>query len=309
VNMTIRPCLSACLLIGVAAVLLHCAAQEEEDPRETAWKQQYQAGSSAFQDGRYAAAEEHWRQALDLARAFPEQDPRRHRTLDDLAHLCVVTARPAQAESLYAELLDLQQRTAPYSQGVPTTLDRLADVYRTQQQPARAESLYARLLILQEDADPRNPNIPSTLGKLADLYAEQGRVLAADSLATRAMALKFHHQGYMHFIGRRNREAETFYRRALGVQERKLGSDHPDLARTCYDLGALYELQRNLAQAETFYRRALGIQERNASPERIQTLERLAGLLDRTDHSQEAQTLRDRATELRARGASGDPRQ
>ena len=299
----------ALLLAGLVAWTVSCDSPEPEDPQETAWQRHRQTGAEAFQQGRYADAETAWRQALDLARTFPERDLRLHRALDDLARLSAVTARPARAESLYAELLALQQRTDPHGRGVLATLDHLADVYRTQKEPARAESLYARLLALQENADPRHPNIPFTLGKLADLYAEQGRFLPADSLANRAMALKFHHQGHGYFINRNNKLAESFYRRALAIQERKLSRDHPDLARTCYDLGLLFEVQEEFAQAESFYRRALAIQEKNAHPELRQTLDQLANLLDRTDRSQEARTLRDRAAEGHPHGASDNTSQ
>ena len=298
------------LRLGVWTFLIAaCGSPKPEDPQAAAWQRHHQTGTETFQQGRYADAEIAWEQALDLARRFPEHDLRLHRTLDDLARLSVVVARLARAESLYAELLDLQQRTDPHGRGVLATLGRMADVYRKQKEPARAESLYVHLLALQENGDPRNPDIPSILGKLADLQGEQGHFLAADSLATRAMALKFHHQGYVHFVGRRNREAEAFYRRALDIQERKLGSYHPDLARTCYDLGLLYELREDFAQAETFYRRALDIQEENTHPDLPRTLDQLAGLLDETDRSLEAQTLRDRAAEVRLRNGSGDPRQ
>lgn len=287
------------LSIG-SLILAGCGSRENPDPRETAWQRYHQEGLGAFQQGQYARADTAWQKALEVASGFLPEDPRRQRTLDDLARLCVATGQIARAENLYTELLDLQQQTDPYSRSVPATLGRLADVYRTQKEPARAESLYARLLALQEKANPRHPDIAFTLGKLADLYAEQGRFLAADSLASRAMALKFHQQGYTHFISRRNREAEVFYRRALDIQERKLAGNHPDLARTCYDLGLLFEVQEKFAPAEIFYRRALAIQESIGHPERFQTLDQLAGLLEKTDRSQEAALLREQASTARA---------
>ena len=292
----------ALLLAGLAAWTVACGSREAEDPQVNAWKRHRQEGQVAFEQGRHGQAEASWQQALDLARIFPAQDLRLRRTLDDLARLYAITGRTARAESLYTELLDLQRQIDPDGQGTASTLDCLADIFRSRNELTRAETLYVRLLALQEAADPPDPDISTTLAKLANLYGSQNRFLAADSLVTRAMALKLHHQGYMHFVGRRNRQAETFYRRALAVQEKKLGHDHPDLARTCYDLGLLCELQENLAEAERFYRRALAVQEKNSHPELPQTLCQLAELLEKTDRSPEAKALRERATTIRLHG-------
>ena len=67
---------------------------------------------------------------------------------------------------------------------------------------------------------------------------------AADSLAQRAHAL---------FLQGQYQRAAPLYHNALALQ----AGDHPDLARTCYYLGRLYDVQDRYRQAEHFYRRAL----------------------------------------------------
>ena len=51
------------------------------------------------------------------------------------------------------------------------------------------------------------------------------------------------------------------YHNALALQ----AGDHPDLARTCYYLGRLYDAQDRYRQAEHFYRRALAASPRQRS--------------------------------------------
>ncbi|WP_437667284.1 tetratricopeptide repeat protein [Sorangium sp. So ce1182] len=50
--------------------------------------------------------------------------------------------------------------------------------------------------------------------------------------------------------------------RALGIQEKVLGSEHPLVARSLNDLAALYAAKGDHARAEPLYQRALGIQEK-----------------------------------------------
>jgi len=258
------------LLVGLGAwlpLLWTCNSQEAEDPQAASWTLHYQTGISAFQQGRHAEAEKSWRLALDDAGAFPEQDSRLHRTLDQLAHLYVV-----------------------------------------QGQTTRAESLYQRLLAIQEDhLGPDDPRTAATLGKLADVYRAQDQFHRADSLSKRAMALKLRGQGYAHFVRGRNRPAERFYRRALAIQEKNLGAAHPDLARTCYDLALLYEVQDALGPAERFYRRALAIQEKNlgaAHPDLARILDQLASILKKAGRRKEAIAAAGRARSIRAQPSS-----
>jgi len=232
------------LLVGLGAwlpLLWTCNSQEAEDPQAASWTLHYQTGISAFQQGRHAEAEKSWRLALDDAGAFPEQDSRLHRTLDQLAHLYVVQGQTTRAESLYQRLLAIQEdHLGPDDPRTAATLGKLADVYRAQDQFHQAESLYQRLLAIQEKGlEARDPGIAATLGKLADVYRAQDQFHRADSLSKRAMALKLRGQGYAHFVRGRNRPAERFYRRALAIQEKNLGAAHPDLARILDQLASI----------------------------------------------------------------------
>ena len=50
-------------------------------------------------------------------------------------------------------------------------------------------------------------------------------------------------------------EADEFYRRALAINEKIYGSEHPDVAITVNNLGALRQEGNRLGDAEAFHRR------------------------------------------------------
>jgi tetratricopeptide (TPR) repeat protein len=87
-------------------------------------------------------------------------------------------------------------------------------------------------------------------------------------------------------------QAEPLYQRALTVQERVLGPEHPHTLRTIHDLATLYRNQGKYEQAEPLYQRALTVQERVLGPEHPHTVasrEAYTNLL-RVMHGQEPVT-------------------
>ena len=57
-------------------------------------------------------------------------------------------------------------------------------------------------------------------------------------------------------------DAEGLYKRALTIQEKALGTSHPDVAQALGSLAVVYELQGKYADAEALYKRALAIREK-----------------------------------------------
>ncbi|KZP03768.1 TPR-like protein [Athelia psychrophila] len=97
--------------------------------------------------------------------------------------------------------------------------------------------------------------------------------------------------------GRYN-EAETLYERALGVQERLLGADHPETLATVHSLAILYEQQGRYDEAEVLYHRALGGQERQLGanhPATLATVHNLALLYEQQGRYDEAEVSYHRA--------------
>ena len=65
----------------------------------------------------------------------------------------------------------------------------------------------------------------------------------------------------------RYEEAEPLLQRALGISEKALGPDHPDVGTTLHNLAGLYQDQGRYEEAEPLYQRALGIREEALGPD------------------------------------------
>ena len=90
------------------------------------------------------------------------------------------------------------------------------------------------------------------------------------------------------------REAEPYLREAMAIDERCLGSSHPDLARRLSHLAGLLHVTGRLSEAETLYRRALAIDEEAGDPDDpnlSRDLSNLAGVLGATNRLVEAESL------------------
>jgi len=89
--------------------------------------------------------------------------------------------------------------------------------------------------------------------------------------------------------------AEAVLRKALHLEEGRLGSDHPSLASDLYNLGVLCYALDKYADAEFFLTRAWMIEKRHLGklhPETVSTLNLLSELyFDEGYHSEEARTV------------------
>ena len=95
--------------------------------------------------------------------------------------------------------------------------------------------------------------------------------------------------------------AEPLYRRALAIDERSYGPDHPNVALVLNNLALLFRANNRPSEAEPLYRRALAIDERNYGPDHPNValkLNNLAELLKATNRLVEAEPLMRRALEI-----------
>ena len=108
-------------------------------------------------------------------------------------------------------------------------------------------------------------------------------------------------------------QAESLYKRALAVQEKALGSDHPQVASHLQGLAHFYreqctfpndECQYANAKLEPLYKRVLAIQEKALGPEHpkvARSLNNLAVLYNAQGRDDEAKKLFARAKRIRAK--------
>ena len=88
--------------------------------------------------------------------------------------------------------------------------------------------------------------------------------------------------------------AESSYKQALTIREKKLGPNHPRTASTYYQLAQLYVKVERFEEAEVCYQNALSIQEHIFGPDHpavIRVLDQYTKLLRRLSRISEAQVL------------------
>jgi eukaryotic-like serine/threonine-protein kinase len=99
-------------------------------------------------------------------------------------------------------------------------------------------------------------------------------------------------------------EAKTLLERALTIQERALGPEHPDLTRSMNELANVYEDLGEFEGAKALHERALALRERalgSEHPEVATGLHDLAGAHDEMGSYEEAKALYERALTIRER--------
>ena len=104
-------------------------------------------------------------------------------------------------------------------------------------------------------------------------------------------------------------EAEPLKRRALAIDEMRLGPDHPGVATKLNNLARLLHDTNRLAEAEPLMRRALAIDEKSFGPDHPRVairLNNLAGLLQATSRLAEAEPLMRRALAIAEKSLGPD---
>jgi tetratricopeptide (TPR) repeat protein len=104
-------------------------------------------------------------------------------------------------------------------------------------------------------------------------------------------------------------EAEPLFHRALAIDKKSLGADHPDTAQSLNNLAALYHRQGHYDQAEPLYQRALEIDENSLGadhPATATALNNLAEVYRNQHHYDRAEPLYQRAIAIREKALGPD---
>jgi tetratricopeptide (TPR) repeat protein/CHAT domain-containing protein len=129
-----------------------------------------------------------------------------------------------------------------------------------------------------------------------------GSAFAQDHQAELAEAKKLDNQALTLYKAGRYDEAIVLAKRLLAIQEKALGSEHPDVANSLNRLAVLYNDKGDYAQAEPLYKRALAIFEKTLGlehPDAANSLNNLAGLYRNKGDYAQAEPLYKRALAIR----------
>lgn len=111
-------------------------------------------------------------------------------------------------------------------------------------------------------------------------------------------SLSLHNFGALYNLQGNYSQAETFYRKALGMREKALGLKHPDVAATLTGLAVSYSYQGRYTEATPLVKRALEINEKTFGPDHPTVLklsQDYSNLLRKVGRTKEAAEARAKA--------------
>jgi CHAT domain-containing protein/Flp pilus assembly protein TadD len=209
-----------------------------------------------------------------------------------------------EAETLHHQVLAIHEKTlGPMHPTTANSMSNLGRVLDLQGKYAEAEKMYRQSLAVREKVLGRDhPDVATNLNNLAKVMQDLGKDQSISVSEARARARTGAAVGAL-------TEIETMYRRALAIQDRSLGREHPSTALTLNNLGGLFAVRGDFAQAEQMQRAALGTMEKvfgEQHPDTAAVLTSLALALDNQGKIVEAEATYRRAIEISRK--SGNPR-
>ena len=207
-----------------------------------------------------------------------------------------------EAESLQQRVVQIHEKAVGAEHALTaTSISNLGNVLYLQGKFADAEQVHRRALAIRTKVlGAGHPDTATSLNNLANVLFEQGK---DEQLAPSEQRARARDQIRVFT------ETEGLYRRALAIQETALGAEHPAIAATLNNLGALLDQGGRHSEAEPLQRRALAVLEKGLGPlhpDTAATLTTLAVSLDRQGKLVEAESTYRRAVET-SRNA-GNPR-
>ena len=198
-----------------------------------------------------------------------------------------------KAEELGFSVQELASAIDAWTKSVEDLYDKgLAALYEGRYAEA---SGYIKQSIASPTGDVLNRYVP-----LARAEYEQGHYPAAESALRKVLAVHNDDPIVLNNLGvvlkaqARYGEAELLYQRALKIDEKALGPEHPQVATYLNNLAALYYAQGKYSEAEPLFQRALKIDEKALGPEHpgvARDLNNLALLYDEQSKYAEAEPL------------------
>ncbi len=218
------------------------------------------------------------------------------------AHELAGRGQYQEAESLHYRVVAIHEKTLGKEHPVTaTSLSNLGNVLYLQGKFKEAEAVHRRALAIREKVlGAQHPDTATSMNNLANVLQEQGRDELLPPSESRAQA-RFNLQAYT--------ETESLFRKALAIQERTLGPEHPATANTLNNLSTYLDRRGRTEEAEPLQRRALAILEKRLGPLHPDTaamLTTLAVMLDRQGKLTESEALYRKAVEIARR--AGNPR-
>ena len=228
---------------------------------------------------RMAEAEPLYRRALAIdERSYGPDHPDVATDLNNLAQLLQATNRMAEAEPLYRRALAIDERSyGPDHPDVAIDLNNLAELLQDHEPHGGGRAAVSpgagdRRAVVRS-RPPRRRHPPQQPGPAAPGHEPDGGGRAAVSpgagdrravVRSRPPRVARDLNNLAELLQATNRmaEAEPLYRRALAIDERSYGPDHPDVATDLNNLALLLQATNRMAEAEPLMARAVRVLSR-----------------------------------------------
>lgn len=158
---------------------------------EAAWSAQRTQAFALFREGKTAQAIESLKEVARQAEGFGPKDPRRGKSLGELAEMQRQTQALADAERNFIQAIDFLEKLGPnHRNDLAPVITNLATLYFAQGNGLRAEGLYRRALeIWQSTISSEDKRLAPLLFNLATLRRSAGSNDEARSLFSKALAI------------------------------------------------------------------------------------------------------------------------
>lgn len=198
------------------------------------------AGAAHLALAQYEASKASFEQALPIILSSSDTSAEdKSAAYNNLAEALREQGRYDLALPLYQQALELVEATyGANSREAADATAALALAYHGQGELDRAEPLYRRALAILDHEGAEDSYLAGLLGNMADV------MWRLDHLE----------------------EAEALARRALAIETRELGSDHPNVAGSLNTLGVIQDTAKHYDQALDSYERALAIRVASLGP-------------------------------------------
>jgi hypothetical protein len=212
--------------------------------------------------------------------------------LDEMAFSYSAHAKYRQAEELFQRAIKI--RESLHGENHPNvigSLKKLSQMYRRQNRSSQAKELCLRIVeITEASPDSNYEDLRAAHTELALLLMSEKDTAAEAIVYRHVLEIIEQKVGADHFdaaevmIQLANlpctaaNEAEELYKKALSIQEKHYGPDHPALVNTLSYLASHYYRQQKLKWAEPLYERALTIGEQTQGRENSAVLSSMANV-------------------------------
>lgn len=229
-----------------------------------------------------------------------------------------------QAEKTWlASIKVLQNNHGHDNYQLALPMQNLAMFYQQRERDEEAKTLILKsLAIMEAEFGSTSARLIGVLNNLGSICIAQNYEEEAVTHLTRAVdivrqsfgsnpseyARALNNLGVMFDRLRKHDEAQPILEESLAIREVTFGKEHPETATGCKNLGVNYFFQNRHAEAEDLYQKALAIREKEYgfdSPFVDMVLTDYINLLSSLDRPNEAEEMRQRSEEIRAKWDEG----